>query len=80
MNSTKQAARIAGLLYLVNGATGFFGIIYVPSILIVSGNTAATPETSSPPRGFSASVSSPNWSVRSSLFSCSGFCTDYLAG
>jgi len=42
MNSTKKTARIAGLLYLVNGATGFFGIIYVPSRLIVSGNAAAT--------------------------------------
>src|SRR6516165_9192512 len=42
MNSTKQAARIAGVLYLVNGVTGFFGIVYVPSKLIVSGNTAAT--------------------------------------
>jgi len=42
MNSTKQTARIAGVLYLVNGATGFFGIVYVPSKLIVSGNTAAT--------------------------------------
>ena len=42
MNSTKKTARIAGLLYLVNGMTGFFGIIYVPSKLIVSGNTAAT--------------------------------------
>jgi hypothetical protein len=42
MNSTKQAARIAGVLYLVNGATGFFGINYVPSRLIVSGNPAAT--------------------------------------
>jgi hypothetical protein len=40
MNSTKQAARIAGVLYLVNGVTGFFGIVYVPSKLIVSGNTA----------------------------------------
>src|SRR3984893_14277537 len=39
MNSTKKTARIAGLLYLVNGVTGFFGIIYVPSRLIVSGNT-----------------------------------------
>jgi hypothetical protein len=28
MNSTKQAARIAGVLYLVNGVTGFFSIIY----------------------------------------------------
>lgn len=42
MNSTKQTARIAGALYLVNGLTGFFGIIYVPSRLIVSGNAAAT--------------------------------------
>jgi hypothetical protein len=42
MNSTKKTARIAGLLYLVNGVTGFFGIVYVPSRLVVSGNTAAT--------------------------------------
>ena len=42
MNSTKKTARIAGLLYLVNAVTGFFGIIYVPGRLIVSGNAAAT--------------------------------------
>jgi hypothetical protein len=42
MNSTKKTARIAGLLYLVNGVTGFFSIIYVPGKLIVSGNAAAT--------------------------------------
>jgi len=42
MNSTKQTARIAGVLYLVNAATGFFGIVYVPGKLIVSGNTVAT--------------------------------------
>src|ERR1700740_2915194 len=42
MNSAKKTARIAGLPYLVNGVTGFFGIIYVPSRLIVSGNAAAT--------------------------------------
>jgi uncharacterized protein DUF4386 len=42
MNSTKKTARIAGLLYLVNGVTGFFGIVYVPSKLIVAGNAAAT--------------------------------------
>jgi hypothetical protein len=42
MISTKKTARIAGLLYLVNGVTGFFSIIYVPSRLIVSGNAAAT--------------------------------------
>jgi PAS domain-containing protein len=33
---------IAGLLYLVDGVTGFFGIIRVPSRLVVSGNAAAT--------------------------------------
>jgi len=42
MNSTKKTARIAGVLYLVNGVTGFFSIIYVPSKLFVSGNAAAT--------------------------------------
>jgi len=42
MNSTKRTARIAGLLYLVNGVTGFFSIIYVPGRLIESGNAAAT--------------------------------------
>jgi hypothetical protein len=42
MNSTKKMARLAGVLYLVNGVTGFFSIIYVPGRLIVSGNAAAT--------------------------------------
>jgi Domain of unknown function (DUF4386) len=42
MNSTKETARIAGMLYLVNGLTGFFSIIYVPSRLIVSDNAGAT--------------------------------------
>src|SRR5262249_6256485 len=42
MNSTKKTARIAGVLYLVNALTGFFGIIYVPGRLIVSGDPAAT--------------------------------------
>lgn len=42
MHSTKKTARIAGLLYLVNAVTGFFGIVYVPSRLVVSGNAAAT--------------------------------------
>src|ERR1700680_3467855 len=41
MNSTKKTARIAGLLYLVNGVTGFFSIIYVPSKVFVPGNAAA---------------------------------------
>jgi len=60
MNSTKQTARIAGVLYLVNGLTGFFGIVYVPSKLIVSGNTAATASNILAPRGFSALASFPN--------------------
>jgi Domain of unknown function (DUF4386) len=42
MNSTRRTARIAGLLYLVNAVTGFFGIIYVPKRLIVSGDAVAT--------------------------------------
>ena len=42
MNSTKQTSRIAGVLYLVNAVTGFFGIVYVPSRLIIWSNTAAT--------------------------------------
>ena len=44
MNSTKKAARIAGWLYLVNGLTGFFGIVYVPGRVIVPGDAAATAE------------------------------------
>ena len=42
MNSTKKAARVAGLLYLLNGVTGFFSIIYIPSTFIVSGDATAT--------------------------------------
>ena len=42
MSSTKSTARLAGVLYLVNAVTGFFGIVYVPGKLIVSGNAAAT--------------------------------------
>jgi hypothetical protein len=42
MNSTKKTARIAGVLYLVNAVTGFFGIIYVPARLIVHGDATAT--------------------------------------
>jgi hypothetical protein len=42
LNSTKKTARIAGLLYLVNGVTGFFSIVYIPGKLIVSENAART--------------------------------------
>jgi hypothetical protein len=42
MKSTKKAARLAGLLYLGISIPGFFGLMYVPSALIVSGDPAAT--------------------------------------
>lgn len=40
--STKKTARVAGLLYLVFSIPGFFGLIYVPSVLIVRGDATAT--------------------------------------
>jgi len=42
MNSKKQNARIAGLLYLLLGITGAFGIMYVPSNIMVVGDASAT--------------------------------------
>ncbi|MGH9775924.1 MAG: DUF4386 domain-containing protein [Candidatus Acidiferrales bacterium] len=42
MNSTKKAARVAGLLYILFSIPGFFSLLYVPSVLIVSGDAAAT--------------------------------------
>ena len=42
MNSTNKTARVAGALYVLNGVTGYFSIMYVPSKLIVPGNAAAT--------------------------------------
>src|SRR5438270_2233856 len=42
MNSTKKQARVAGILYLLASIIGFFGLIYVPSTLIISGDAAAT--------------------------------------
>jgi hypothetical protein len=42
MHPTERTAPVAGALYLLNGVTGFFSIMYVPSRLIVSGNAAAT--------------------------------------
>src|SRR5438093_7163140 len=42
MNPTKQAARIAGAIYLSMVFTAAFSLIYVPSKLIVRGNAAAT--------------------------------------
>jgi uncharacterized protein DUF4386 len=42
MNSTKKTARIAGLLYLLVSIPGIFGLLYVPSKLIVRGDLATT--------------------------------------
>ena len=42
MNSTKKMARVAGLLYLFMAITGAFGVLYIPSTLIVPANAAAT--------------------------------------
>lgn len=42
MNSIKKTARITGLLYLLMIPLGVFGILYVPSTLIVQGDVAAT--------------------------------------
>ncbi|MDQ3506546.1 MAG: DUF4386 domain-containing protein [Actinomycetota bacterium] len=42
MNSIKNTARLAGLLYLILAAVSYFGLVYVPSMLIVSGDSAAT--------------------------------------
>jgi len=42
MNSTKKAARVAGLLYLLTSLPGAFSLLYIPSAFIVSGDAAAT--------------------------------------
>jgi len=42
MNSIQKTARITGFLYLLLIPLGVFGIIYVPSTLIVPGDVAAT--------------------------------------
>lgn len=42
MNSTKKAARFAGLLYLLMSIPAPLSLIYIPSVLIVSGDAAAT--------------------------------------
>ena len=42
MKSLKRTARIAGLLYLVLAITGAYGILYVPSQLVVEGDLVKT--------------------------------------
>jgi hypothetical protein len=42
MNSLKKQSRIAALLYIVNALPAPFALLYVPSVLIVRGDAAAT--------------------------------------
>ena len=42
MNSIQKTARVAGILYLMMIPLGIFGIMYVPSTLIVPGDAATT--------------------------------------
>ena len=42
MNTTRNAGRFAGLLYVLASIVGFFSLGYVPGKLIVDGNAAAT--------------------------------------
>jgi hypothetical protein len=42
MNSLRKQSRIAAALYFLNGLPAPFALLYVPSVLIVRGNAAAT--------------------------------------
>lgn len=42
MNSIQKTARSAGLLYLALAALSAFGLVYVPSMILVPGDAAAT--------------------------------------
>jgi len=42
MNSTKKLARTVGILYVLISIPGIFGLLYVPSVLVVRGDAAAT--------------------------------------
>jgi hypothetical protein len=42
INPSKQSARIAGILYLILILIGFFGTVYVPSLLVIPGEIATT--------------------------------------
>jgi Domain of unknown function (DUF4386) len=42
MTSNKTAARVAGLLYLLNGALAPFSLLYIPSTFVVAGDASAT--------------------------------------
>jgi hypothetical protein len=42
MNSTRKLARTIGILYVLISVPGIFGLLYVPSVLIVRGDAAST--------------------------------------
>jgi hypothetical protein len=42
MNSINKTARLAGLLYLALAVISAFGLVYVPSVILVPGDAAAT--------------------------------------
>lgn len=42
MNSIKNTARLAGILYLLIAVLAPFSILYIPSMLIVPGDAATT--------------------------------------
>jgi hypothetical protein len=42
MNTRKNEARVAGVLYAVLVVIGIFGLMYIPSVFIVRGDAAAT--------------------------------------
>src|SRR3954453_3231278 len=42
MNSINKTARLTGLLYLALAIFSAFGLVYVPSVIIVAGDTTAT--------------------------------------
>ncbi|HKB70345.1 MAG TPA: DUF4386 domain-containing protein [Thermoanaerobaculia bacterium] len=42
MNSTRKTARTIGILYVLISIPGIFGLLYVPSVLVVRGDAAAT--------------------------------------
>jgi len=42
MNSQKKTARLAGLLYLILAIMGSYGLMYVPSQIMIRGDAAAT--------------------------------------
>lgn len=42
MHSTKKVARLAGFLYVLLSILGIYGLLYVPSVIVVHGDPAAT--------------------------------------